>query len=68
MGWVSAFQRFPCRGEAGLLGNTLPIRVHLGSSVVELKNGSERQDAQRQRRQGQEDDQGKTGLPNSPSG
>ena len=26
MGWVSAFQRFPCRGEAGLLGNTLPIR------------------------------------------
>ena len=28
--------RFPCRGEAGLLGNTLQIRVHLCSSVVEL--------------------------------
>ena len=27
--------RFPCRGEAGLLGNTLQIRVHLCSSVVE---------------------------------
>ena len=36
MGWVSAFQRFPCGGEAGLLGNTLQIRVHLCSSVVEL--------------------------------
>jgi len=36
MGWVSAFQRFPCRGEAGLLGHTLQIRVHLCSSVVEL--------------------------------
>ena len=36
MGWVSAFQRFPCRGEAGLLGHTLPIRVHRCSSVVEL--------------------------------
>jgi hypothetical protein len=40
MGRVSAFQRFPCRGEAGLLGNTLQIRVHLCSSVVEPKNGS----------------------------
>ena len=68
MGWVSAFQRFPCRGEAGLLGNTLQIRVHLCSSVVEPKNGSERKDAQRQRRKGQEGDQGKPGLHNSPSG
>jgi hypothetical protein len=32
--------RFPCRGQAGLIGNTLQIRVRLCSSVVEPKNGS----------------------------
>ena len=32
----SVFQRFPCRGEAELLGIRLQIRVHLCSSVVEM--------------------------------